>query len=341
MTNEIQTVDSAQVVPATDTALAIAADQTEFNQAQIAALKQLGVEDAPRGDLDVFFHTAKRTGLDPFSKQIYMIGRNTKVGGYGGAPERWETKYTIQTGIEGYRVVGHRIARREVIGRPFARRLFCGRDGVWRDVLIENGPPVAAKAEITCDGVLVGEAVVKFVEYAQTTRAGELVGQWRDKPTVMIGKCAEAAAWRAAFPQDFAGVYEPAEFDRHQVIDGEVEPVRVRAERADRGVQGVAAALGIKTETVDAEAPSPSEPTPEAPAVELITPAQSRKLYALLRERGLEDKDAALAWISSALSRTRNPVASTRDLTKTEATTLIDILESDRAEQPTTTEGNE
>lgn len=140
MTNEIQTVDSAQVVTATDTALAIAADQTEFNQAQIAALKQLGVEDAPRGDLDVFFHTAKRTGLDPFSKQIYMIGRNTKVGGYGGAPERWETKYTIQTGIEGYRVVGHRIARREVIGRPFARRLFCGRDGVWRDVLIENGP---------------------------------------------------------------------------------------------------------------------------------------------------------------------------------------------------------
>ncbi|WP_394329208.1 hypothetical protein, partial [Mycobacteroides abscessus] len=144
-----------------------------------------------------------------------------------------------------------------------------------------------------------------------------------------------------AFPQDFAGVYEPAEFDRHQVIDGEVEPVRVRAERADRGVQGVAAALGIKTETVDAEAPSPSEPTPEAPAVELITPAQSRKLYALLRERGLEDKDAALAWISSALSRTDSPVVSTRDLTKTEATTLIDILESDRAEQPTTTEGNE
>ncbi|WP_228844442.1 recombinase RecT, partial [Mycobacteroides abscessus] len=156
-------------------------------------------------------------------------------------------KYTIQTGIEGYRVVGHRIARREAIGRPLARRLFCGRDGVWRDVLIENGPPVAAKAEITCDGVLVGEAVVKFVEYAQTTRQGELAGQWRDKPTVMIGKCAEAAAWRAAFPNDFSGVYEPAEFDRHEVIDGEVisPPVRVRADRADRGLKGLRAAAGL------------------------------------------------------------------------------------------------
>lgn len=341
-TNEIQTIDAAQMVAATETALVIADNQIEFTEAQIAALKQLGVDDAPRGDLDVFFHTAKRTGLDPFSKQIYMIGRNTKVGGYRGEPERWETKYTIQTGIEGYRVVGHRIARREAIARPLARRLFCGRDGIWRDVLIEDGPPVAAKAEITCDGVLVGEAVVKFIEYAQTTRAGELAGQWRDKPTVMIGKCAEAAAWRAAFPQDFAGVYEAAEFDRHQVIDGEVEPVRVRAERADRGVQGVAAALGIKTETVDAETTSPTEPTPEAPTVEMITSAQSKKLYALLRANNLEDKADALAWISAALDRSAdNPVASTKDLTKAQAVTVIDKLDKPSEQQPTTTEGNE
>lgn len=343
MTTEIATTDTgADVVSATETALVIADNQIEFTPAQIAALKQLGVDDAPRGDLDVFFHTAKRTGLDPFSKQIYMIGRNTKVGGYRGEPERWETKYTIQTGIEGYRVVGHRIARREAIARPLARRLFCGRDGIWRDVLIEDGPPVAAKAEITCDGVLVGEAVVKFIEYAQTTRAGELAGQWRDKPTVMIGKCAEAAAWRAAFPQDFAGVYEAAEFDRHQVIDGEVEPIRVRAERADRGVQGVAAALGIKTATAAAETASPAEPTPESPAVEMITPAQSKKLYALLREHGLEDKEAALDWISAALQRPAdNPVTSTKHLTKDDASKLIAALENRPDEQPTTTEGNE
>ncbi|WP_164911914.1 recombinase RecT [Mycobacteroides franklinii] len=332
MTTDIPTTE---MVPVTDTALVIADSQTEFTPAQVEALlKQLGVNDAPSGDLGVFFHAAKRTGLDPFNKQIYMIGRNTKVGGYGGAPERWEMKYTIQTGIEGYRVVGHRIARREGIGRPFARRLFCGRDGVWRDVLIEDGPPVAAKAEITCDGALVGEAVVKFVEYAQTTRQGELAGQWRDKPTVMIGKCAEAAAWRAAFPNDFAGIYEAAEFDRHEVIDGEVGPVRVRAERADRGIKGLRAAV-IETEPESA----PVEPTSEAPEVPMITQPQSKKLYALLRERGLEDKDAALAWISSALNRSDNPVASTKDLTKGEAGTLIEILDSPRAEQPTTTEG--
>ncbi|CPZ97691.1 Uncharacterised protein [Mycobacteroides abscessus] len=68
----------------------------------------------------------------------------------------------------------------------------------------------------------------------------------------------------------------------------------------------------------------------------MITQPQSRKLYALLRERGLEDKDAALAWISSALNRADRPVASTKDLTKAESITLIDILESPRAEQPST-----
>ncbi|CPR33992.1 Uncharacterised protein [Mycobacteroides abscessus] len=117
-------------------------------------------------------------------------------------------------------------------------------------------------------------------------------------------------------------------------LELEQQPVRVRSDRADRGLTGLRAAV-IDTETESA----PVEPTPgapEAPEVQMITQPQSRKLYALLRERGLEDKDAALAWISSALNRADRPVASTKDLTKAESITLIDILESPRAEQPST-----
>lgn len=290
---------TTDIATATTTALAITDNQSEFTESQVAALKQLGVDDAPRGDLDVFFHAAKRTGLDPFNKQIYMIGRNTKVGGYRGEPERWETKYTIQTGIEGYRVVGHRIAKREGLGRPVAKRLFCGRDGIWREILVEDGPPVAAKAEITCDGVVVGEAVVKFAEYAQTTRSGELAGQWRDKPTVMIGKCAEAAAWRSAFPQDFAGIYEPSEF--HQVIDGEVVATPVRSERVRAG--GVAAlreaAAAAQQQTVD------QEPAAEPVAGEqnALSPAARRKwinrMFALLGDGDCKSDEDQLIVISS------------------------------------------
>lgn len=112
-------------------------------------------------------------------------------------------------------------------------------------------------------------------------------------------------------------------------LELEQQPVRVRSDRADRGLTGLRAAV-IDTEPESA----PVEPTPEAREVPMITQPQSRKLYALLRERGLDDKDAALAWISSALNRADNPVASTKDLTKAEAIALIDILESPHAEQP-------
>lgn len=117
-------------------------------------------------------------------------------------------------------------------------------------------------------------------------------------------------------------------------LDLEQQPVRVRADRADRGIKGLRAAVEASATLSDS---APTEPTPEAPEVPMITQAQSRKLYALLRENELEDKDAALAWISSALGR---PIVSTKDVTKAEACTLIDNLDGPE-QQPTTTEGNE
>lgn len=167
---------------------------------------------------------------------------------------------------------------------------------------------------------------------------GKLLGNMKyiTDPQAMLYAKAASEVCRKLAPDVLLGM--PA---LHEELEPEPQTFRVRADRADRGLKGLRAAAGLaqpepeavapEPEVVEAE-PAPAEPTPEAPTVELITPAQSRKLYALLRERGLEDKDAALAWISSALSRTRNPVASTKDLTKTEATTLIDILEADRAE---------
>ena len=49
---------------------------------------------ANNADLAVFFHHCARTGLDPFARQIYLIGR-------GG-------KQTIQTGVDGFRLVARR-----------------------------------------------------------------------------------------------------------------------------------------------------------------------------------------------------------------------------------------
>jgi hypothetical protein len=79
--------------------LTIATDQQYWSDRQLAALHQLGLADASSADLQVFFHQCQRTGLDPFARQIHMIGRNVQ----NPRTNQWETKYTIQTGIDGFR----------------------------------------------------------------------------------------------------------------------------------------------------------------------------------------------------------------------------------------------
>ena len=69
---------------------------------------------------------------------------------------------------------------------------------------------------------------------------------------------------------------------------------------------------------------------PPAPAEPGITVAQSKKLYALLRETGREDKEVALVCISGVVGR---EVASTKDLTKAEAGAVIEALEAELREQ--------
>lgn len=77
-------------------------------------------------------------------------------------------------------------------------------------------------------------------------------------------------------------------------------------------------------------APAPEPERAQDPAAEpSISPAQSKKLYALLREHGKEDKDTALVWIAGVVNR---PVESTKELTKREAIRVIDALENLSAE---------
>jgi hypothetical protein len=64
--------------------------------------------------------------------------------------------------------------------------------------------------------------------------------------------------------------------------------------------------------------------TPAEPA-QLMTKAQSSKLHALLGQAGLGDRDEGLAYLSSQVGR---DITSSKELTKAEATRLIDRLET-------------
>jgi len=184
-------------------ALAIRPDQTEWTPAQQAVLQQSGISnDVTAAELSGFLHLCQRTQLDPFSRQIYLIGR-------------WDSRegrkvFTPQTGIDGYRVVAHRVvaASAELFG--YEDTLWCDASGRWHDVWLSDAPPAAAKVTVLRRGQRF-PAVAVFGEYVQTNRDGKPTGLWGKMPAGQLAKCAEALALRKAFPHDLAGVYTAEE----------------------------------------------------------------------------------------------------------------------------------
>jgi phage recombination protein Bet len=159
-------------------------------------------------ELRLFAYACQRTGLDPFSRQIYAIRRRQKQsdGSYGHV-------MTIQAGIDGLRSIAERTGQLDG-----SETHWCGDDGDWRDVWLAAKPPAAAKTILHRKGAshpFVG--VARFADY----NAGQ--GLWSKMPAPMIAKCSEALALRKAFPADLSGVYSTDEMDQA------VEPVTVTA----------------------------------------------------------------------------------------------------------------
>ncbi len=189
----------------TQTAVAIRDDQTEFDDKQVALLRSLGVEKAGRADLALFFHVAKRTGLDPFARQIHMIERWTKDG----------PKQTIQVGIDGFRLVAQRTIERTSGTLGYEDTEWADSSGEWHDVWVSSEPPAAARVVVVRDGERF-PGIAIWSEYAQRTKRGDLTSMWKTRPAGQLAKCAEALALRKAFPQDLSGIYTSDEIrDEH------------------------------------------------------------------------------------------------------------------------------
>lgn len=215
----------ANMAPPTDgggAVLALTEDQQWWSPRQIAALKAMGIKNASNEELLVFLHYCAKTRLDPFSKQIYMLERRNKNKDTG----QWEYTQTIQTGIDGYRVVAQRAAKREGVHIEYEDTVWYddkeGKHEVWLSV----DQPAAARVtvvKILPDGTrLRYPGMARFSSYAaygRNNKTGEtwLQGQWGVMGDHMIEKCAEAFALRRAFPNDLGGVYAEEEMqERHE-----------------------------------------------------------------------------------------------------------------------------
>jgi hypothetical protein len=71
---------------------------------QVSLIKRTICKGASDDELALFIQQCNRTGLDPFARQIYATLRNEM----DKQSNRYTKKMVIQTGIDGFRLIGSR-----------------------------------------------------------------------------------------------------------------------------------------------------------------------------------------------------------------------------------------
>lgn len=280
-------------------ALAVGGDQTEWTEQQLAVLRSAGVsEEVTPAELSAFLHECQRTKLDPFSKQIYLIGRYDK--------QAKRTVFRSQTGIDGYRVVAHRVVREDRTDLEYEDTVWCGPDGKWRDVWLAQKPPAAAKVVLYRGGKRYS-AVATLAEYAARYPSGDPYPMWARMPANQLEKCAEAKALRRAFPNDLGGIYTAEEMEQADARDA--VPGADAAAAPEHEAQRERSAQ----RPVDENGPS--------------THGQRTKLILAVRDkRGITDDTQRRIVVSALVGRA---VASFKDLTFSEAHQAIEALSAE------------
>lgn len=161
---------------------------------QLQLIKETICVGLTDNEFKLFMYQCNKMGLDPLVRQIYPVKRwNSALG---------RESMTIQTGIDGYRLIADRTGR-----------YFPGKDPEL--VFDKDGGLVSAKSYIskkTQDGKWREvDLTAYYCEYVALGKNGKPNHMWATKPRIMLAKCAEAMLLRKAFPAELSGVYTQEE----------------------------------------------------------------------------------------------------------------------------------
>lgn len=179
---------------------------SDYSQEQVGLLKRTVCKGATDDEFLLFISQCRRTGLDPFARQIHAVKRWDKQQG--------RDVMAIQTGIDGYRLIAERTG------------LYAGNDDPVYDKEDADHPN---KATVTVWKMVDGQRVAftrsaRWKEFVQTKKDGSVTQFWARMPYLMLGKVAEALALRAAFPQELSGIYTNEEMQQAGETETETAP---------------------------------------------------------------------------------------------------------------------
>ena len=207
MENAIQKVENVPV--------SLVQKSQQWTQEEIQLIQDTVAQGTSPEEFKLFLYTASQRGLNPLLKQIYCIMRKKK-----NPDGTWGASMTIQTGIDGFRLIANRTKKLAGIERG-VRYNEKGRLYAWCKVYRKDWAQPAYEE-------------VPLSEYKGDSAL------WGKMPETMLKKCAEACALRIAFPEDLSGLYASEEMDQADRVEkfGPVDKKEVtEAENAFREAQ--------------------------------------------------------------------------------------------------------
>jgi phage recombination protein Bet len=174
-------------------------------------------------ELFYFARVSQASGLDPAKREIYAIFRNVKQ-----KDGTWKPKMSIQTGIDGLRVVAERSGK--YAGSDEPEYDYDDEYKITVNVAGSNRQ-VPNKARVSVKKIVGGQIVsttrsAKWEEFYPGDQQGTM---WKKMPEVMLAKVAEAQALRAAFPNVTEGLYIDEEMQQADIdVDTNIDLPAIR-----------------------------------------------------------------------------------------------------------------
>ena len=248
-----------------------------FTPEEIETIKTSLMPNATDEQLKLFLARCRQSGLNPLKSppEIWAVPFRKNIGSKDNP--RWTTDYVAVASIDGLRIAAYR--SRQVTGfRGCTSPQWCGPDGRWRDVWLEDAPPAACRVGVWIEGVPEPVyAIASWREYEQVRQKARPDSPWSTMPAHMLAIAAERQALRKACPN--IGGIAVEELGPPEPTEHPEEPEGAHDE---------------SDETADGAEPATEfPPADEAAAREVL----QNDLRQALLERGISGP-AAMKWLS-------------------------------------------